>query len=200
MLRPFLLEEPGTVAEASALLARYEDAVRVYAGGTELLLAMKEGFLRYERLINIKRIPGLDGVTLDEGRRLLRIGPLTTHRALSRAPIVRERLPELAEVEDHVGNIRVRTVGTLGGNLCFAEPHADPGTFLLLCDAEITLARAAGQRTLPLQQFITGPYETALEPDELLTEIRVPLLPPNGAIAYRKFGFLERPSIGVGVA
>ena len=198
MLPPFALEEPTSVHEASALLARYGEAAHLYAGGTELLLAMKEGLLHYERLINIKLIPELAGIALEDGA--LHIGAITTHRTLERSAVVRAHFPTLAEMAAHVANVRVRTVGTLGGNLCFAEPHADPGPLLLGYDASLTLARQDGTRALALEQFFVGPFEVALTDDELLTAIRVPVLPMHTAVAYLKYGHLERPSVGVAVA
>src|SRR5207302_11225110 len=116
--------------EASQMLLTHGDDGRAYAGGTELLLAMKYAGLRYERLVDLKTISGLDGI--EDTSDGLRIGALATHHAIETSPLVRERLPVLAELESHVANPRVRCTGTLGGNLCFAEPHSDPAT-LLLC-------------------------------------------------------------------
>src|SRR5436309_2129869 len=198
MLRPFELSDPTSVAEASELLARHGDAARIYAGGTELILAMKEGLVHYEHLVNVKTIPGLAGVRLDAGT--LRLGAATSHRALERDPLVRQHFPAVARMEADVANVRVREVGTLGGNLCFAEPHADPGALLQVFDATVRLERKGGARTIPLERLFVGPFETCLEGDELLTEIVVPPLAPRSAAVYLKFGFLERPSVGVGVA
>jgi len=198
MLRSFELCEPTSVAEASVLLARHGDTARIYAGGTELILAMKEGLIHYDHLVNVKTIPGLAGVRLDGGA--LRIGAATPHRVLERDPIVRERFPAVARMETDVANVRVREVGTLGGNLCFAEPHADPGALLQVFDATVRIEKKGGGRTIPLAELFVGPFETCLEGDELVTEIVVPPLPGHSAAAYLKFGFLERPSVGVGVA
>ncbi len=199
MLRAFEIEEPTTVAEASRLLARYGDSAKIYAGGTELLLVMKEGLAHYERLINIKKIPGLSGIQYDTAG-LLRIGALATHRGLETSALAREHFPAIAKMEHDVANVRVREVGTLGGNLCFAEPHADPGTLLLVFDARVKAEKASGERIIPLREFFSGAYSTCLEPDEILTEIQVPTLPPHSQAAYLKFGFLERPSVGAAVA
>jgi carbon-monoxide dehydrogenase medium subunit len=103
-------------------------------------------------------------------------------------------------MEADVANVRVREVGTLGGNLCFAEPHADPGSLLQVYDARAKIEKSGGQRIVPLEELFVGPFETSLEGDELLTEIRVPPLPPRSEAAYLKFGLLERPSVGVAVA
>jgi carbon-monoxide dehydrogenase medium subunit len=197
MLQRLILEEPTSVEEASALLSRHGESARLYAGGTELLLVMKEGLLHYERLVNLKLIPGLAGIQLDAGT--LRIGAATTHRTLERSALVRTHFPTLATLEAHVANVRVREVGTLGGNLCFAEPHADPGTLLQVYDASVQIDRQGKTRTLCMEEFFLGPFEVALEEDELLTEIRVPPLPAHTAAAYLKFGFLERPSVGLAV-
>jgi carbon-monoxide dehydrogenase medium subunit len=198
MLQPFRLDEPTTLSDASALLARYGDSARIYAGGTELLLAMKEGLLHYERLINIKLIPGLADIVLADG--VLRLGATATHRTLEHSVVVRAHCPAMARLEAHVANVRVRHVGTLGGNLCFAEPHADPGTLLQVYDASVELTRHSDVRLLPVEQFFVGAFEVALAEDEILTTIHIPPLPAHTAAAYVKFGHLERPSVGVAVA
>jgi carbon-monoxide dehydrogenase medium subunit len=198
MLQPFRLEEPASVAEASALLARHGDSAKIYAGGTELLLVMKEGLLHYERLVNIKQLPDIASVSMTDDA--VRIGAAATHRTLERSPLLQAHFPTLARMEAHVANVRVREVGTLGGNLCFAEPHADPGTLLLVYDATVQLARQGSNRTLPLDTFFIDSFEVAVEEDELMTAIDVPKLPAHTAAAYRKFGFLERPSVGLAAA
>ncbi|MFI5266762.1 MAG: FAD binding domain-containing protein, partial [Chloroflexota bacterium] len=128
LLPRFSIEQPSTLAEASDMLRGFGEEGRAYAGGTELLLAMKYAGLRYEHLVDLKTIPGLDGIA--EASEGLRIGALATHHCIERSPLVRERFPALAELEAHVANPRVRASGTLGGNLCFAEPHSDPATLL----------------------------------------------------------------------
>lgn len=195
MLRPFRLEEPESVREASEALARYGDSAKVYAGGTELLLAMKEGLVHFDCLINVKKIPGLDRIASDNGS--VRLGALSTHRQLERSETLQEKLPVLVEMERNVANLRVREVGTIGGNLTFAEPHADPGTLLLALDATVVAEKAGGARKIPMSEFFVDAYEAALEEDEVLTEIVVPVPGENAAVRYRKFGYLERPSAGV---
>lgn len=197
MLRRFRLEEPESVKEASELLARHGESAKVYAGGTELLLAMKEGLVHYERLINIKKIPGLDQVQLEDGA--IHIGALSTHCKLGAFPLLQEHLPALVRMENNVANIRVREVGTIGGNLSFAEPHADPGTLLLVLGAKLIAERGSSKREIPMGGFFVDAYETCLEPDEILTEIHVPLPPARSSVTYLKFGYLERPSVGVAI-
>jgi aerobic carbon-monoxide dehydrogenase medium subunit len=197
MLRRFELDQPDSVSEASALLGKHGDDARLYAGGTELLLVMKEGLLRPGHLIDLKSIPGFGDISLDDSGEELRIGAGATHRMVERSSEVRQHLPALVQLEHNVANVRVRNTGTIGGNLCFAEPHADPGTLLLVYEATARLERDTAVRSLPLAEFFVGPFEVALEPDEVLTRLDVPLPPPRTKAAYLKFGMLERPSVGV---
>src|SRR6185503_5690168 len=198
MLRRFRLEEPGSIAEGSELLGRFGESAKVYAGGTELLLAMKEGLVQYERLINVKKLTGLSDVTTADGT--LVIGALCTHHQLENSPVLRDKLPALTKLEQNVANVRVRQVGTIGGHICFAEPHADPGTLLIALGAKMLAEKSSSQREIEAEKFFVDAFETALEPDEVLTKIVVPVPSPTGRSAYLKFGYLERPSVGVGVA
>jgi carbon-monoxide dehydrogenase medium subunit len=198
MLRPFRLEEPQSIKEVSELLGRFGESAKVYAGGTELLLAMKEGLVHYERLINVKNVKGLNEVTSDNGS--FRIGALCTHHQLETSPLLQQKLPALVRLEQNVANVRVRQVGTLGGNLCFAEPHADPGILLLALGATLVAEKSSSRREIPAAEFFVDAYETALEADEVLTEVRVPVPGAKSGVSYLKFGYLERPSVGVAVA
>jgi carbon-monoxide dehydrogenase medium subunit len=198
MLRPFHLEEPESVADVSELLSRFGESAKVYAGGTELLLAMKEGLVHYERLINVKNVKGLNEVRSENGT--LRIGALCTHHELETSPVLQQKLRALVQLEQNVANVRVRQVGTLGGNLCFAEPHADPGILLLALGATMLAEKSGSKREIPADEFFVDAYETRLEADEVLTEIRVPVPAAKSGVAYLKFGYLERPSVGVAVA
>jgi carbon-monoxide dehydrogenase medium subunit len=198
MLRRFHLEEPQNIAEVSELLGRFGESAKIYAGGTELLLAMKEGLVHYERLVNVKGVHGLNQVTADNGT--IKIGALCTHRELETSPLLEQKFPSLIKLEQNVANVRVRQVGTIGGNLCFAEPHADPGTLLMALGANMIAEKARDKRSIAAENFFVDAYETALEPDELLTAIEIPSPAKNSAAAYLKFGYLERPSVGVAVA
>jgi carbon-monoxide dehydrogenase medium subunit len=198
MLRRFRLEEPQSVAEVSQLLGRFGDAAKIYAGGTELLLAMKEGLVRYERLINVKGLKGLSDVAVDNGT--IRIGALCTHRQLEASSPLQQKLPSLVKLEQNVANVRVRQAGTIGGNLCFAEPHADPGNLLMALGAKMVAEKSSGKREIGAEDFFVDAYETSLEADEVLTEIQIPTPKDNSRSAYLKFGYLERPSVGVAIA
>ena len=198
MLRRFRLEEPESVAEVSELLGRFGDSAKIYAGGTELLLAMKEGLIHYERLINVKRLKGLGEVAGNNGT--IKIGALCTHRQLETSSLLQEKLPSLVKLEHNVANVRVRQAGSIGGNLCFAEPHADPGTLLIALGAKMVAEKTSGKREISAEDFFVDAYETSLQADELLTEICLPTPGANSRSAYLKFGYLERPSVGVAVA
>ncbi len=197
-LRPFRVLQPTTLADAAAVLAQYGEQARVYAGGAELVLLIRHGLLEPDILVDIKRIPGLDAIQ-DDGD-LVRIGATVTHHRLERDAGVRKRLPLLAEAAATIGNIRVRNVGTLGGNLCFADPHADPATPLLVHGATVVLSRGSQERQLPLAEFLVGTYETAIEPDEVLTEVQVPPLPTDFGHAFLRVERYHRPTVNVAVA
>jgi len=194
-LPAFEIHTPRSVEEAGDLLERHGDDAIPYSGGTELLLLMKLGFADYGHLVDVKGIEELR--RLDVAGGMLSIGAAVTHRELERSPLVRSRWPALAEMERDVANIRVRTSGTLGGNLCFSDPHSDPATFLLAADAEVVCRRGAVPRTMPLRDFLRGPFQTALEPGELLVSVRVPRAPAGAAMAHRKLAFHERPAATV---
>jgi carbon-monoxide dehydrogenase medium subunit len=197
LLRPFALHRPATADEACALLARLGDDAAPYAGGTELLLLMKLGLLRPRHLIDVKRVAGFDAIT-DGGR--VTLGATVTHRAVERSALVRQRCPLVATVARHVANVRVRNVGTVGGNLAFADPHSDLATLFLTLDATVELVSPRGRRELALADFTRGAWETAREADELLAAVRLTPWPPDTAAVYIKFGVHERPTLGVALA
>ncbi len=193
MLPGFQLARPTSLPDALGLIG--EEALPI-CGGTELLLSMRAGLQRPPRLVDLKRIPGLDLIGID-GDELV-IGGLARHARISVDPTVTAHCPMLAAVEGKVGNARVRAQGSIGGNLCFAEPKSDVGTSLLALDATVTLVSRSGTRRLGVGDFIQGAYYADREPEELLTEIRVPNRPRQRA-AYRKFQITERPTVGVAV-
>jgi carbon-monoxide dehydrogenase medium subunit len=195
-LPPFTVHQATTVEEATDLLDRLGDDAVVYCGGTELLLVYKFGFADYGELVDIKPIEELHGIVAEPTE--LRIGAAVTHREIERSPVVEEHVPAFAQMERHVANVRVRNQGTIGGNLCFADPHSDPATFLIAAGGAVTVRRG-GQpaRRIPMEQFVLGPFETALEPGELLVSVHVPRPPANSAFVHRKMSFVERPAITV---
>lgn len=197
-MRParFQLHRPDSLAEALALKAEFGDAATFHAGGTELLVALKARVLRYEHLIDIKQIAELRDIR-ERSDGTLSIGALCTHHRIARDPTVRRLLPGYAELSEQVANIRVRVAGTLGGVLCFAEPHADAPTLLCALDAWLVLAGSGEQRELPSRDFHLGEFATARRDDELLVSIEVAAQSDGTRSAYRCFGHTERPAVGV---
>lgn len=194
-LPSFDLHRPDSIEEALKLRRALGEDAAFYAGGTELILAMKLGLLRYRHLIDVKQLPGSDQVSTSDGT--IRVGAAVTHRMLERHPAVMEQLPTLAGLERNVANVRVRAQGTLAGNLAFAEPRADPPALLVALGARVVLGREDGIRRLSIPEFLLGAYQTALRPDEMIIAIEVPVPSAGVRAAYVKFQVLERPSIGV---
>jgi carbon-monoxide dehydrogenase medium subunit len=192
----FELHRPTHLAGALELKERYGENASFYAGGTELLVALKARVLKYEHIIDIKRLKDLHGVTL-AANGCLRIGPLSTHHMLAHHPLIASVFPAYAALSDNIANIRVRVAGTIGGNLCFAEPHADPPALLCAVGAKLRLASPKGEREVPMEDFITGEFTTQRLESELLVSIEVPGDCRAIRAAYRSFGHLERPAVGV---
>src|SRR5438093_8678044 len=197
-LRRFEIHQPSTVAEAAEMRAHFGEQASLYAGGTELLLAMKHDVLRYKHLIDVKVIPGLDSIELSDG--MIRIGAMATHRSIEHSALLRSRLPVFTNMEGLVGNVRVRNTGTVGGNLCFAEPHSDPATLLLVLNATVAAEGPKGQREIPMDQFFSGSYQTCLERNEVLTGIQIPVPSEHSRTSYVKFQIHERPMLGLALA
>ena len=198
-MRRFSLVEPASLEEASRILAADEDA-RVIAGGTALLVMMKLGVYIPSTLVNLLKLDGLRNITFgDDG---LRIGALASIHTVESDPAVREHYAILASACHVVANIRIRNLATMGGNVAHADYQSDPPTALLALDAVVELTGPSGSRELAIDDFLLGSYETAIEPDEILTAIRVPP-PPLGAVGrYLKFttrSSEDRPSAGVAV-
>ena len=168
--------EPATIAEACTLLATHGEDARVLGGGTALLLAMRQRMLSPTHLVSLQRVQGLRGVRLSADGMLV-IGAGTRHAEVAAAPEVRQGWPMLATMAANLANPQVRNQGTIGGNLCYADPSTDPPACLLALDAQVLLQGPQGQRVLPLSAFLVDYFTTALAGDELLVEIRVPALP-----------------------
>jgi aerobic carbon-monoxide dehydrogenase medium subunit len=156
---------------------------------------MKHDLLRYEHLVDIKTIPDLNKIELKNG--VLIIGSTATHRSIERSAVIKENLPVLAQMATKVANVRVRASGTLGGNLCFAEPHSDPATLLFALSGRGRVQGKAGTRTVAIDKLITGAYETSLAADELLVGVEIPMPAKSRRAAYLKFQLHERPTLGL---
>ncbi|HEX3336528.1 MAG TPA: FAD binding domain-containing protein [Jatrophihabitans sp.] len=197
-LPPFEYVRPADVTEALDILADRGDDASVYMGGTELLLLMKLGLAAPGCLVDCKRIDGLADIGVNGG--WLTIGSAVTHRQVEISTTIRQLVPELTNLTAGIGNVRVRAAGTLGGNLCFADPHSDPATLLIALGAVLHVAAADGRRDVDCAEFAVGPYETVLEVGELLVGLSIPLPAQDTAIAYERIGFRERPILNVAIA
>lgn len=198
MLQPLKLIQPTTVQEASRALSEFGDKARLYAGGAELLLLLRNRLIDAEILIDVKKIERLR--RLDSHNGTLHVGACLTHHELATNAAIRERAPSFAYAESQVANIRVRNQGTLGGNLAFNDPHSDPGTVLLVHNASVTIGNAKGERRLALEEFFVDMYATSLEAGELLLEVEIPSLPAGMTSAYLRLHRYQRPTLGVAVA
>jgi len=197
MIGTLQLVQPTTVQEASGSLADYGEKAKIYAGGAELLLLLRNGLLDAEVLVDVKKIEMLQRVTAENG--VLRVGACVTHHALEKNALVRDHAPSLAYAESQVANVRVRNQGTLGGNLVFNDPHSDPGTVLLIHNASVTVGNEKRERRIALNDFFIDMYATALEPGELLLYVDIPALPAEMKSAYVRLHRYQRPTLGVAV-
>jgi len=185
-MRDFEFLQPTSVAEASRMLADLGDEARVMAGGTALMLAMRQRMVAPSHVVSVAKLANLRGIAFDP-QKGLRIGALVKHDELARSPLVARHYPVLAAMASQVANPQVRNQGTLGGNLCYADPATDPPGCLIAHGAQVVLGSARGERVLAIEDFLVDYYLTALEPDELVTEIRVPAPLPDTSGHYVRF-------------
>ena len=197
-MRRFEILEPKSIAEACKILAAEED-VKLIAGGTALLILIKQGIFVPKTLINLKKIKGAGEITYNSTDGL-RVGGLASIYDVESAPAVGEHYPLLAEACHVVANIRIRNMATIGGNLAHADYQSDPPAALVALDAKVELTNRHRVRSVKLADFFIGMYETGLERDELVTAVLVPPAPPSFKGTYLKFttrSSEDRPCAGV---
>jgi carbon-monoxide dehydrogenase medium subunit len=168
----FHYEAPSSVDEALQLLGMYQGEAKVLSGGMSLIPLMKLRFASPSAIIDVNNIPGLDGLFEEGGQ--LRIGALVRNRALIRSDVVRSRYPLMASVAPQIADPLVRGRGTLVGSLCHCDPQGDWGAVMLALGGEVVAVSASGERHIPVGDFLLGPFQTSLRPDELAIEARVP--------------------------
>ena len=189
--------EPRTIDEAVKYLTDYGEKAKVIAGGTDLLVQMKMGKAYPQHLIHISRIPSLRYLIEEKG---LRIGALTPFRDLERSQVIKEKYTALFEAARSVSSVQIKTMGTIGGNLCHASPAADSAPPLIVLGGKVKLVGGAQERVLPLEEFFIGPGETALSPKELMTEIELPEISSKTGSAFLKMGRVSADLSKVSVA
>ncbi len=199
-MRNFEFFEPTTIEEASSLLIQYNGKAQLLAGGTDLLIAMKDRALTPEYVISLEKIPGLDGIQYDaEGG--LRIGAMTKMRTLEQSSTLQSDYTALAEGAAEVGSIQIRNLATLGGNICHGSPAAETSAALLVFSAQVRIASAEGERTVPIEDFFLGPGKTVLKKGEIVTAFECPPLKANSGSQYLKQKIREVMDLAfVGVA
>ncbi len=180
-MKGFTYHEPQSISEACSILASYAGGAHVLAGGTDLIPKMKYGTLQPGALVNVKRL-GL--TTIEDKGQTVSIGALATLTEVIDSPVIATRLSLVKEAASQIACVRVRNVATIGGNLCNASPSADMAPPLMVLGAKAQITGPQGDRVVPLEEFFTGPGQTALTPGELLTGLEIPLLPAQSAAFY----------------
>jgi len=204
MRRPEPLEifQATSVEEASRLLKEKGPGGRFLAGGTDLVIAIKEKGLSPKYIVDLKKIPALSGIR-EEADGSIGIGALTTMREVETSPLIRKRYPFLAQSAAEVGSIQIRNRATIGGNMANATPSADVAPSLLVLEARAKIASMSGERIVELEEFFTGPGQTVMQPEEILTEILIPPSDPRLVGEYIKFSprdMMDLAYAGVAVA
>lgn len=200
-MNDFEYHSPGTLEEVCEILKKYDGNAQVLAGGTDLISDMYYREVAPEHVVSIKRIQGLNYITYDESKGLT-LGALVTFNKIIYSEIIMENFPILKEVSTRIASHQIRNLATVGGNLCNAAPSADSVPILIALDSTLTIiGPGREERTLPLEQFFTGPGTNALAPGEILTEIRIPPIKPRTGMVYIKHTTRQTLEIAVvGVA
>jgi carbon-monoxide dehydrogenase medium subunit len=202
-MRQFEYVAPNSAAEAVAILGARGQEARPLAGGTDLLVQLKEGATRFPppaQVVSLSRIPELAGIEFSAADGL-RIGACTTMADVEGSSIIRERFAALAEGAGVVGSLQTMNMATIGGNLCNAAPSADTAPALLAFEAQAVIVGTAGRRTVPVEEFFRGPGQTVLAPDELLAELRIPSPADGTGSVYQRHTPRKQMDIAVvGVA
>jgi CO/xanthine dehydrogenase FAD-binding subunit len=191
---------PTSIDEAISLCVSHGELARYIAGGTDVMVKVKEGKITPQYLVSLRHVPGLDQITHKDGE--LRIGALVTHRMLELSPIIKNRYPIIADSVSNIGSVQIRNVATIGGNIVNAVPSADGAIPLITLGAEVRVRGPKGERSMPLEELFIGPGQTLLEPGEIVLEFVIPRLPSHTGAAYLKHtrrAAMELPILGVAV-
>lgn len=184
-MQPFEYRTPKSLKEVHQDLKQFGGDAKLIAGGTALVIMMKQRLVRPTCLVSLRSVRGLSGIAEKNGA--VSIGGAATHRAVEDSSLIRRRLPVLTETYHHVATVRVRNMATVGGGLAHADPNQDPPPTLIALGASVKATSAEGSRSILLEDFFTDYYETVLKPEEIITELLVPRLPANSGAAYLKF-------------
>lgn len=197
-MKGFDIVAPRSIEEVLTYLRDDADEAAIYAGGTELLIAIKHGLMSPGRLIDIKHVAEFsEEIVIDDA--YLNISATATHFRVSRSETVARHLPILSKVVGQLANPRVRSVGTAVGNLCFAEPHSDVATTTVLLGADVAIQSDADRQWMPVEEFVSDAYETVLTPGCFVSALRIPLPAASAHYGYRRMKGAERPLATAGV-
>jgi aerobic carbon-monoxide dehydrogenase medium subunit len=183
----FEYHRAGSLDEALSLLGTYGEDAKVLAGGQSLIPMMKLRFANPAQIVDVNHVEGLDGIEERDGS--LRIGALTRYRALIASDVVSSRYPTLARAVPQIADPIVRNLGTVGGSLAHADPAGDLGSVMIAMGASVMLKSSGGEREVPITDFLVDTFTTSIQPNELLTEVRIPTPEARSGGDYRK---LER--------
>jgi carbon-monoxide dehydrogenase medium subunit len=198
-MKKFDYLRPQTLEEALSLLNQHGKKAKLIAGGTDLIVMIKQKVMMPEVLISLRGIPGLDQIQYNGS---LRIGAMVTHRTIEKSEVIRKDFSALADAADVLGSVQIRNVATLGGNICTAAPSADTATPLLVMGTQVKIKSLSEEKTVPIEDFFTGPGETILKRGEVVTELIIPKPLPNTGSAYWKLQrrlALDLPILGVSI-
>lgn len=184
-MRDFYFHQPTSLNEALDMLDEYQDEARPMAGGTALVVLMKQSLVAADHFVSLDRVPGLTGIRQEADG--LHIGAMTHHRDVETSALVKQVAPLLAEAYHHVATVRIRNVATVGGGIAHADPSQDPPPTLMVLGASVVLQSKTGSRTVAVTDLFTDYYETVIQPNELLTELIVPVQPADAKTVYLKF-------------
>jgi carbon-monoxide dehydrogenase medium subunit len=193
---------PTSLNEAISLYESHAERAKYIAGGTDVMVKIKEGKMAPDYLISLKNILSSDQVFIKQENGELQISALATHRMLEKSALIQNQYPVIYDAVSNIGSVQIRNVATIGGNLVNAVPSADGAIPLITLDAKVKILGAKGQRSMALVRFFLGPGQCDLEHGEILTEIIIPPLLPRTGSAYIKHGrrqAMELPMLGVGV-
>src|SRR4030043_676246 len=198
-MKKFEYFKPKTLEEALALFAKYGEKARWLAGGTDVIVMIKQKTISPDILISLQGIPGLDQIKFNGS---LSIGPMVTHRMIEKSELIKKDFSALADAVSWLGSIQIRNVATIGGNICTAAPSADTATPLLVLGTQVNIKSLKEERIIPIEEFFKGPGESVLKTGEMVKELIIPKVLPNTGSAYYKLQrrlALDLPILGVSV-
>ncbi len=186
-MNDFEFHSPSTLEEAFELLDRYGDDARVMAGGTGVVLQMKQRLSQPGHVIGLRKVSGLSSIKPAANGGSVEVGAMVTHRTLENDPTVIQALPMVAATYRRVATPRIRSMATVGGGLVHGDPNEDPPPTLIALGATVVLTSASGRREMPVEELFVDYYETDVQPGEILTSVAIPQQPPGSGSAYLKF-------------